>query len=202
MSAAGIPQIAVVMGSCTAGGAYVPAMCDEAIIVKKQGTIFLGGPPLVKAATGEVVERRDARRRRRAHAHLRRRRSARRRRPARAGDGARASSVKHLAPPAQAVAAAAGSARAGARHPADELYGIVPRDTRYPLRRPRDHRAHRRRIGVPRVQGAVRHDARLRLRAPVRLPGRHRRQQRHPVLGVRAQGRALHRAVRTAAACR
>jgi 3-methylcrotonyl-CoA carboxylase beta subunit len=55
MSAAGIPQIAVVMGSCTAGGAYVPAMSDEAIIVKNQGTIFLGGPPLVKAATGEVV---------------------------------------------------------------------------------------------------------------------------------------------------
>ncbi len=55
MSAAGIPQIACVMGSCTAGGAYVPAMSDESIIVKEQGTIFLGGPPLVKAATGEVV---------------------------------------------------------------------------------------------------------------------------------------------------
>ncbi len=56
MSARGIPQIAVVMGSCTAGGAYVPAMCDEAIIVRNQGTIFLGGPPLVKAATGEVID--------------------------------------------------------------------------------------------------------------------------------------------------
>src|SRR5262247_2656743 len=55
LSAQGIPQIAVVMGSCTAGGAYVPAMSDETIIVKNQGTIFLGGPPLVKAATGEVV---------------------------------------------------------------------------------------------------------------------------------------------------
>jgi 3-methylcrotonyl-CoA carboxylase beta subunit len=55
MSAAGIAQIAVVMGSCTAGGAYVPAMSDETIIVRNQGTIFLGGPPLVKAATGEVV---------------------------------------------------------------------------------------------------------------------------------------------------
>ena len=55
MSAQGIPQIAVVMGSCTAGGAYVPAMSDETIIVKNQGTIFLGGPPLVKAATGEEV---------------------------------------------------------------------------------------------------------------------------------------------------
>jgi 3-methylcrotonyl-CoA carboxylase beta subunit len=55
MSAAGIPQIAVVLGSCTAGGAYVPAMSDEAIIVRNQGMVFLGGPPLVKAATGEVV---------------------------------------------------------------------------------------------------------------------------------------------------
>jgi 3-methylcrotonyl-CoA carboxylase beta subunit len=55
MSALGIPQIAIVMGSCTAGGAYVPAMSDESIIVRNQGTIFLGGPPLVKAATGEIV---------------------------------------------------------------------------------------------------------------------------------------------------
>ncbi|NJA89193.1 methylcrotonoyl-CoA carboxylase [Rhodocyclus tenuis] len=59
LSAAGIPQIAAVMGSCTAGGAYVPAMCDESIIVRNQGTIFLGGPPLVKAATGEVVSAED-----------------------------------------------------------------------------------------------------------------------------------------------
>ena len=56
LSAKNIPQIAVVMGSCTAGGAYVPAMCDESIIVREQGTIFLGGPPLVKAATGEEVD--------------------------------------------------------------------------------------------------------------------------------------------------
>lgn len=59
LSAQNIPQIAVVMGSCTAGGAYVPAMADESIIVKNQGTIFLGGPPLVKAATGEVVSAED-----------------------------------------------------------------------------------------------------------------------------------------------
>jgi 3-methylcrotonyl-CoA carboxylase beta subunit len=59
MSAQGIPQIACVMGSCTAGGAYVPAMSDEAVIVRNQGTIFLGGPPLVKAATGEVVSAED-----------------------------------------------------------------------------------------------------------------------------------------------
>jgi len=59
MSSAGIPQIACVMGSCTAGGAYVPAMSDETIIVRGQGTIFLGGPPLVKAATGEVISAED-----------------------------------------------------------------------------------------------------------------------------------------------
>src|SRR5205814_9594268 len=59
MSGLGIPQIACVMGSCTAGGAYVPAMSDETVIVRKQGTIFLGGPPLVKAATGEIVSAED-----------------------------------------------------------------------------------------------------------------------------------------------
>ena len=59
LSAEGIPQVAVVMGSCTAGGAYVPAMSDESIIVKQQGTIFLGGPPLVEAATGEKVSAED-----------------------------------------------------------------------------------------------------------------------------------------------
>jgi 3-methylcrotonyl-CoA carboxylase beta subunit len=59
MSGRGIPQLAAVMGSCTAGGAYVPAMSDESVIVKEQGTIFLGGPPLVKAATGEVVTAED-----------------------------------------------------------------------------------------------------------------------------------------------
>jgi hypothetical protein len=59
MSAAGIPQVAVVLGSCTAGGAYVPAMADESVIVKGNGTIFLAGPPLVKAATGEEVTAED-----------------------------------------------------------------------------------------------------------------------------------------------
>lgn len=59
MSSMGIPQLSMVLGSCTAGGAYVPAMSDENIIVKGNGTIFLGGPPLVKAATGEVVTSED-----------------------------------------------------------------------------------------------------------------------------------------------
>ena len=128
MSSKGIPQIAVVMGSCTAGGAYVPAMSDESIIVQKQGTIFLGGPPLVKAATGEVVSAEDL------------------------GGGdvhARVSGVAdHLA---ANDADALGIARrivgnlnrkktiglatrqaAEPFHNAEELYGIIPADTRKP----------------------------------------------------------------------
>ncbi len=130
MSAQGIPQIAVVMGSCTAGGAYVPAMCDETIIVRNQGTIFLGGPPLVKAATGEVVtaedlgggdvhtralgRRRPSGRERRACA---RPRPAHRRQPQPRQAGRRrlrVASEEPLYDPA-------------------ELYGIIPADTRKPF---------------------------------------------------------------------
>jgi 3-methylcrotonyl-CoA carboxylase beta subunit len=127
MSARGIPQLAVVMGSCTAGGAYVPAMCDESIIVREQGTIFLGGPPLVQAATGERV---DAETLGGGDVHAR-----------------QSGVVDHLAdndahalwmarrlvsrlnrrgsqpPPVPARAP---------RHAAEELYGVVPRDTRHP----------------------------------------------------------------------
>ena len=71
MSARGIPQVAAVLGSCTAGGAYVPAMSDETVIVRNQGTIFLGGPPLVKAAIGRDRDGGGTRRRRPAHARLR-----------------------------------------------------------------------------------------------------------------------------------
>jgi len=129
MSAQGIAQIAVVMGSCTAGGAYVPAMSDEAIIVKNQGTIFLGGPPLVKAATGEVVTAEDL------------------------GGGdvhTRLSGVAdHLAQnDLHALALARASVKnlnAGKtlplsvdvpvppRYPAEELYGVIPTDTRKPF---------------------------------------------------------------------
>ncbi|CAN5143696.1 biotin-dependent carboxyl transferase [soil metagenome] len=129
MSAQGIAQIAVVMGSCTAGGAYVPAMSDESIIVKNQGTIFLGGPPLVKAATGEVVSAEDL------------------------GGGdvhTRLSGVAdHLADNdhhalaiARNVVANLGP-RSGAElaltlpiepaHPAEELYGVIPVDTKRPF---------------------------------------------------------------------
>ncbi|HXZ47812.1 MAG TPA: carboxyl transferase domain-containing protein [Usitatibacter sp.] len=129
LSARGIAQVAVVMGSCTAGGAYVPAMCDESVIVKNQGTIFLGGPPLVKAATGEVVSAEDL------------------------GGGevhSRTSGVTdHLADDdrhALAIAreivrhAKSGDAKTGPSpsfdeplYPAEELYGIVPKDPRRPF---------------------------------------------------------------------
>ncbi len=129
MSALGIPQLAVVMGSCTAGGAYVPAMCDQAIIVKEQGTIFLGGPPLVKAATGEVVDAESL------------------------GGGevhSRVSGVTdHLAEndehalilAREAIAAShqrfasrvASRPAAPPRYAPDELYGVIPTDTRTPF---------------------------------------------------------------------
>ncbi len=129
MSAKGIPQIAVVMGSCTAGGAYVPAMSDETIIVKNQGTIFLGGPPLVKAATGEVVTSEDL------------------------GGGdvhTRLSGVAdHLAEDDQHALALARAAvkrlnrkkkidlntvpTRQPKHDAREIYGIIPTDTRKPF---------------------------------------------------------------------
>ncbi len=128
MSALGIAQIAVVMGSCTAGGAYVPAMSDETIIVRNQGTIFLGGPPLVKAATGEVV---DAESLGGAEVHT-----------------GLSGVADHLAEDDRHALALARDAIARLnrgpapeprstprppRYPAHELYGIVPTDTRVPF---------------------------------------------------------------------
>ena len=111
MSQRGIPQIAAVMGSCTAGGAYVPAMSDECVIVREQGTIFLGGPPLVKAATGEEVSAEDLGGGDLHIAHQRRHRPPRRRRRARAGDRPR--HRRHAA----AEPGARGSARRSSRPP-------------------------------------------------------------------------------------
>ncbi len=127
-SALGIPQVAVVMGSCTAGGAYVPAMSDETVIVKNQGTIFLGGPPLVKAATGEEVTAEelgggDVHTRISGVAdHL-------------ADDDAHALEmareiVSHLGP-ARGASLALRTSEAPAYDPA-ELYGVLPRDGRTP----------------------------------------------------------------------
>jgi 3-methylcrotonyl-CoA carboxylase beta subunit len=126
LSAAGIPQIAVVMGSCTAGGAYVPAMSDQSIIVRNQGTIFLGGPPLVKAATGEVV---DAEELGGADVHTRISGVA----DYMAEDDLHAlelarTIVGHLNPPAKAGLER--RAVAEPLHPAEDLYGIVPADIR------------------------------------------------------------------------
>lgn len=135
MSALGIAQIAVVMGSCTAGGAYVPAMSDETVIVKNQGTIFLGGPPLVKAATGEVVSAEDLgggdvhTRLSGVADHL-------------ANDDTHAlgiarNTVKNLQSnqrlAQQNRAQAATILIANPKYPAQELYGVIPTDTRKPF---------------------------------------------------------------------
>jgi 3-methylcrotonyl-CoA carboxylase beta subunit len=134
MSAEGIAQIAVVMGSCTAGGAYVPAMSDETIIVKNQGTIFLGGPPLVKAATGEVVTSEDL-----GGGDVHTRLSG-------VADhlanndmhalGIARDIVKNLRensalPPAQYGQLA--PEIIAPKYPAEELYGVIPADTRKPF---------------------------------------------------------------------
>jgi 3-methylcrotonyl-CoA carboxylase beta subunit len=129
LSARNIPQIAVVMGSCTAGGAYVPAMSDETIIVREQGTIFLGGPPLVKAATGEVV---DAESLGGADVHT-------------AISGVCdhfAENDQHALEIAREVARHLNrrkSPRVAVREPVEpkydprELYGVLPKDTRFPF---------------------------------------------------------------------
>ena len=198
MSAQGIAQIAVVMGSCTAGGAYVPAMSDETVIVKNQGTIFLGGPPLVKAAIGEVVSAEEL------------------------GGGdvhTRLSGVAdHLADDDRHALAIARRIVASLNRTKPETVTLEPQrgaalrpegDLRRDparheeaLRRARGHRPDRRRLAARRVQGALRRDPGHRLRAPVRHAGRDHRQQRHPVLGERAEGRALHRALLRSGACR
>jgi 3-methylcrotonyl-CoA carboxylase beta subunit len=127
MSAAGIAQLAAVMGSCTAGGAYVPAMADEAIIVKEQGTIFLGGPPLVKAATGEVVTAEEL-----GGADVHTRLSGVADHFAENDTHALAllrASVATLPPVPQPVRATPKPPR----YPAEELYGVIPADPRTPF---------------------------------------------------------------------
>ena len=195
MSAQGIAQIAVVMGSCTAGGAYVPAMSDETIIVKDQGTIFLGGPPLVKAAIGEVVSAEEL-----GGGDVHTRLSG-------VADHLADDDRHALAIARRIVASLNRSKPATVTHEASEepLYDAEGDLRRHPagheqaLRRARGDRAHRRRLAPRRVQGALRRDPRHRLRAPLRHAGRHHRQQRHPVQRVGAEGRALHRALLRAA---
>ena len=154
LSAAGIPQIAVVMGSCTAGGAYVPAMSDETVIVRNQGTIFLGGPPLVKAATGEVVTAEDLGG---ADVHARQ-----------SGVADHYAADDHHAYITRRIVANLNISRRpdialrAPREPAldaAELDGIVPTDVRKQAMRARGYRPPRRRFGIRRVQKAVRHHA-------------------------------------------
>lgn len=129
MSAQGISQVAVVMGSCTAGGAYVPAMSDETIIVKNQGTIFLGGPPLVKAATGEVVTAEDL-----GGGDVHTRLSG-------VADHLAQNDLHAIALARQAVAnlnqkkapSLALQAPAAPKFDSKELYGVIPTDTRKPF---------------------------------------------------------------------
>ena len=194
MSAARIPQIASVMGSCTAGGAYVPAMSDETVIVRGPGHDLPG-----RSAAREGRDRRDrhgrgTRRRGPARAHLRCRRPPRGRRPPRARDRSR--HRLDAAPP--------GCARLGRhrvprtrRRPGRPLRRRADRCAE-PVRRARSHRPTRRCERVRRVQARVRHDSRDGIRPPARASGRHHRQQRRAVQRVRAEGRALHRAVRPA----
>ena len=180
---AGIPQIAAVLGSCTAGGAYVPAMSDEAVIVRDQGTIFLGGPPLVKAATGEVVTAEELGGGDAALAHLRRHRPPRRRRRARAAH--RPHDRRHARPARARARGTCGRPRSRPSTPPSST-ASCPTDPRTPY----DVREVIARIvdgsRFARVQGGVRHDAGHRVRPDPRPPGRHRRQQRHPVRRVRA----------------
>ncbi|MGB8715925.1 MAG: carboxyl transferase domain-containing protein [Rhodanobacteraceae bacterium] len=129
MSSLGIPQIAVVMGSCTAGGAYVPAMSDETIIVREQGTIFLGGPPLVKAATGEEV---DAEALGGADVHT-----------AQSGVADHfAENDTHALSIARDIVASLNRKKnmplavrepVAPRYPAEQMYGVIPEDTRRPF---------------------------------------------------------------------
>ena len=195
MSAREIPQISAVMGSCTAGGAYVPAMSDEAVIVKGTGTIFLGGPPLVKAATGEEVTAEEL-----GGADVHTRISGVADHFAE-DDDARASRSCATSSRTCALDKHEPETRIEPEEPLydpKELYGVIPRD----LRKPYDVREVIARI----VDGSrfhefkerYAHDARHRLRADLRLQGRHPREQRRALLGVGAQGDALHRAVQPA----
>ena len=179
------------MGSCTAGGAYVPAMSDETVIVSGNGTIFLGGPPLVKAATGEEVTAEEL-----GGADVHTRISGVADHFALNDDPRARHRARDRQQPQPPQGLSLGRAAAGAAEvrPARPLRHRPARPAQV-LRRARDHRAARRRQPLPRVQGALRHDARLRLRAHRGLSGRHHRQQRHPVHRERAQGRALHRAL-------
>ena len=171
LSAQGIAQIAVVHGSCTAGGAYVPAMSDHAVIVRNQGRVFLGGPPLVRAATGEDI---DAESLGGADVHCRRSgvTDYYAENDTHALAFARRAVARLRVPPLASPAPARGiepayDPRRSVRDHSAELAQT--------LRCARDHRAPRRRFLVRRIQSAVRHDPGVRICRYPRLSGRHPR---------------------------
>ena len=182
MSSDGIAQIACVMGSCTAGGAYVPAMSDETVIVRNQGTIFLAGPPLVKAATGEVITAEELGG---ADTH-----------------GRKSGTVDHVAEIDRhallivrdivANLNTVGKIDIDVQAPRppkldpNEIYGIVPHRCTHALRCARDHRAHCRWLRTARVQIALRHDIGLRFRPHLGNARGDSREQRSSVLRKRA----------------
>ena len=176
------------LGSCTAGGAYVPAMSDETVIVKGRGTIFLGGPPLVKAATGEEVTAEEL-----GGADVHARISGVADHYATDEDDALARAREIVGTLTSRKERALGGRGAGG--PALRSGGARRGRAREPaarLRRARGDRAPRGRQPLLGVEGALRHDARDGLRAAHGLPGRDPREQRRAVLRERAQGDALH----------
>ncbi len=190
LSANNIPQIAVVMGSCTAGGAYVPAMSDETIIVEGTGTIFIGGPPLVKAATGEDVTAEEL-----GGATLHTRRSGVADHYAVSDEHALALArqiVRHLGDPSP-PSWATSTPEPPAVDPAD-LYGIVPEHYRHELDPLEIIARIVRRQPLPRVQGALRRHPRLRVRPDRRPPRRDPRKPRRSLRRVGSEGRAFRRA--------
>ena len=190
LSAKGIPQIASVMGSCTAGGAYVPAMSDETIIVKGTGTIFIGGPPLVKAATGQDVTAEEL-----GGADVHTRLSGVADHYATSDEHALAlvrQIVRNLNPAPKAPPWDVLPPEEPAAHP-EELYGLIPDDYREPFD-PREV--------IARIVDGSRFDEFKALYGETLvcgfahrgLSGRDPRQQRRPLRGVGAERRALHRA--------
>jgi len=187
MSAAGIPQIAVVMGSCTAGGAYIPAMSDQAVIVKNEGTIFLGGPQLVKAATGEVSTAEEI-----GGAEVHSRISG--------VTDYMAENDTHALAIAREITAGLNFVKKTSlklrpsrepRFAPEEIYGVVPSDVR---------RAYDVRELIARIVDDSEFDEFKQLFGPTlvtgfaHIPG-YRRKQRNSVFGERAEGHPLHHAV-------
>ena len=192
MSAEGIPQIAVVMGSCTAGGAYVPAMSDETIIVRNQGTIFLGGPP-----SGEGGDRARRSRPRSWAAPTCHSRTSGVTDHYATSDAHALAIVRRIVAQPQPAQDRAGRRAAAARRSTTRPRSTasVPSNFRRPTTCARSSRASSTASELDEFKAALRHHPGHRLCPDLRLSGRHRRQQRHPVLGVRAQGGAFHRAL-------